>query len=257
MDDKKTYLEIFKENKEIIVLIPTLLGGLYQVLNLVILVGLPYVRYFSVNQVIADGLLISIVIFWIYVAYKLIFSFYKQLFSKQGNKIKHSFIFNVFYIFFFCCLSLVGFYFIYQNDDFSSFQVILLRYIVYTGSTLLFWDGLKHFLSVTKLYKWIVTKIRNMDKDFRGFLLNLLVIAILGVMIRVVPNEIKVINEIFIKVSNFENYASFSEDIKKKYDMKSEPILLYINKEYAFFKMPDKDDKILVLDSKGITEIKK
>lgn len=257
MDNKKTYLEIFKENKEIIVLIPTLLGGLYQVLNLVILVGMPYVRYFSVSQVIPDGLLISLVIFCIYIAYKLIFGFYKQLSSKQENTIKHSFLFNVFYIFFFCSLGISGFYFNYQTSDFSTFQIVIIRYITYAGSVLLFWHGLQYFLSVIKLDKWILTKIRNMDKDFRGFMLNILVIAILWVMMIVIPNEIKVINEIFIKVSNFENYSSFSEDIKKKYDMKSDPILLYINKEYAFFKMPDKDDKILVLDSKGITEIKK
>ena len=257
MNNKKTYLEIFKENKEIIVLIPTLLGGLYQILNLVILVGMPYVRYFSVSQVIPDGLLISLVFFWIYIAYKLIFSFYKQFNPNQENITQYSCFYHIFYIIFFCSLGISGLYYAYHIGDFSSFQKVLCRYSIYAIFTLLFWHGFKHFLSVTKLDIWVVTKINNMDKDFKGFLLSLLVIAILGVMIRVVPNEIKVINEIFIKVNNFENYSAFSENIKKKYDMKSEPILLYINKEYAFFKIPDKDDKILVLDSKGITEIKK
>ena len=68
------FLDFFKENKEIIILIPTLLGGLYQILNLLILVGMPYVRYFSVSQVIPDGLLISIAIFWVYLVLKIILS---------------------------------------------------------------------------------------------------------------------------------------------------------------------------------------
>ncbi|WP_149931330.1 hypothetical protein [Acinetobacter soli] len=83
----------------------------------------------------------------------------------------------------------------------------------------------------------------------------------LGIFIKIVPNEIGIINEIFIKVSNFENYSSFSKEIQKTYGMKSEPQLLYINKDYAFFKIPnkipEKEGKILVLDAKSLTEIKK
>lgn len=255
MEDRTTYLQLFKQNKEIIVLVPTLLGFLYQVLNLLILVGLPYVRYFSVSQVIPDGLLISILIFWIYIAYKLINIFYKQLNSEEEVKVSDSKLFNTFYIFFFCSLGMVVFYYTYQINDFSSFQIILIRYLSYCGSALLFWAGLKHFLLACHLDKWLKSKKENSNNKTSNFVLNLLIITIFALFIKVVPNEIKVINELFIKVNNFKNDTYFSEEIKKAYNMKSEPTLLYINKEYAFLKI--EEDKILVLDSKTITEIKK
>lgn len=251
------FIIFFKGNKEIIILIPTLLGGMYQILNLLILVGLPYVRYFSVSQVIPDGLLISIVLFWTYLAFRIILSLYKQINEKSEKEIKHSILFNGFYIVFFCSFGIFLFYLIYTEEDFSSFGAILSRYATFAGAALFFWAGIQHFLLVTTLDSWIVNKIKNLSKDIKIFIANILIISILAILIRVVPNEIAVINKMFIKVSNFENYSFFSKEIQSTYDMKSEPVLLYINKEYAFFKMPDKERKILVVDAKSLTEIKK
>lgn len=46
-----------KENIAMLVLIPTVLGGLWQMIQLLQL-GTPFVRFFSVSQLVADGLLI-------------------------------------------------------------------------------------------------------------------------------------------------------------------------------------------------------
>ena len=253
----KKLIVFFKENKEIIILIPTLLGGLYQILNIVILVGMPYVRYFSVSQVIPDGLLISITIFWIYVVFKIIFSIYKDVNKKSENQIEHSFLFNAFYILLSCSF---GAYFIYLmsvEKDFSTFGSLLMRYAAYAVATIFIWAGIKHFLTVTSLDNWIKSKCSNINADLKDFLIKLLIIICLGILIRLVPNEIAVINEIFIKVNNFENYSSFSKEIQKTYNMKLEPQLLYINKDYAFFKITDEEEKILIVDAKSLTEIKK
>src|SRR5690606_24765602 len=144
----RKFLEFFKENKEIIILIPTLLGGLYQLLNILILVGLPYIRYFSVSQVIPDGLLISIVLFWIYVSIKVIQGFYKQLNGESENtdsdkrtKTNESLLFHIMHITVMCSTGALGFYFMYIEDDFSSFSTILLRYVAYAISTMFMWAG--------------------------------------------------------------------------------------------------------------------
>ncbi|AXJ90021.1 hypothetical protein DKP84_06220 [Acinetobacter pittii] len=67
-------------------------------------------------------------------------------------------------------------------------------------------------------------------------------------MVRVIPNEISLINTVFVKVNNFENYNSFQKDIRKLYKIKSDPKLLYINKDYVFLQIDE--NKILVLDAK-------
>lgn len=257
----KKFIVFFKENKEIIILIPTLLGGLYQILNIVILVGMPYVRYFSVSQVIPDGLLISIAIFWIYIVFKIIFSIYKDMNKESEKKIEHSFLFNAFCILLFCSFGAFLIYLMYLEKDFSTFGSILVRYAAYAVAIIFIWAGIKHFLMVTSLDNWIKSKFSNINADIKSFLIKLFIIICLGIFIKIVPNEIGIINEIFIKVSNFENYSSFSKEIQKTYGMKSEPQLLYMNKDYAFFKIPkkipEKEGKILVLDAKSLTEIKK
>jgi hypothetical protein len=53
--------EFIKENISLILLIPTALGGFWQIIELAY-VGVPYIRFFSISQLLADGLLILFVI---------------------------------------------------------------------------------------------------------------------------------------------------------------------------------------------------
>lgn len=59
--EKKIDFNLLKENIGMIVLIPTLLGGLWQLLELTSL-GVPYVRFFSLSQLVSDGLLILFIL---------------------------------------------------------------------------------------------------------------------------------------------------------------------------------------------------
>lgn len=86
-------------------------------------------------------------------------------------------------------------------------------------------------------------------------MVNIFIIFILGVLVRVVPYEISLINTVFVRVNNFENYNRFSKDVSKLYKLKSDPKLLYINKDYIFLQV--NENRILVLDAKNLTEIKK
>ncbi|MCU4429294.1 hypothetical protein EXE06_12400 [Acinetobacter pittii] len=249
------FLVFFKKNKEVIVLIPTFLGGMYQLLNIIILVGLPYVRYFSVAQVIPDGLLLSVVFFWLYVSFKLIMKFYNLLNENNNKRKENNLFFDIFYILFFSCLGGFFFYNAYMEKDLTSFSIILIRYITFALALLLITSAIKHFLSITSCDRKLKIKIKKLSIDAKKFWGNIIVISILAILVRVIPNEISLINTVFVKVNNFENYNSFSKDIRKLYKIKSDPKLLYINKDYVFLQIDE--NKILVLDAKNLTEIKK
>ena len=47
----------------IIVLLPTIIGGIWQILELGSL-GTPYIRFFSVSQLVSDGLLVCYILLW-------------------------------------------------------------------------------------------------------------------------------------------------------------------------------------------------
>lgn len=51
------YLGLLRKNLPLLLLLPTLFGGIWQVLSLAN-VGIPYIRFFSINQLISDGLIL-------------------------------------------------------------------------------------------------------------------------------------------------------------------------------------------------------
>ena len=250
------FLETFKENKEIIILIPTIVGGLYQVLNLILLVGMPYVRYFSVAQVIPDGLLISIAIFWLYIIYKIALNLYQQTLEDNSNQVNHSVLFNLSFIIFLCTVGAYLLYCSYNWLSLSSFGAIIIRYLTGLLGILFFWIGLHHLIKVSKLAESLKKFIIRWDVGLKKFLINIFIIVGLSISIRIVTHEITIINQVFIKVNNFENYSLFIKKIQTHYQLKDVPELLYINKDYAFFRILD-NQKILVVDAKSITELKK
>lgn len=250
------FFEFFKENKEIVILIPALLGGLYQILNIVILVGMPYIRYFSVSQVIPDGLLICISIFWLYIAIKIILSLYKKLISSNESTVQHHWLFNSFYIVLLLSLGIFFLYTTLQEEEISSFSSIIVRYLGYAFSLLLIWSAIKQFLIVTEISLWLKSKTDSMNNETKDLYFKILSIIFLFAIVKFVPNEIAIINQIFIKVNNMENYSPFIKSIQETYNMPLAPELIYINKEYAFFKVHHKSDQILVLEATSLTEFK-
>lgn len=61
-----------KENLSMIILIPTVAGGLWQILELA-WIGTPYIRFFSVTQLVSDGLLLSFIFFWTFLVFRLMY----------------------------------------------------------------------------------------------------------------------------------------------------------------------------------------
>lgn len=85
---KTKSLTFFKDNLNLLVLIPALIGGLWQILELSKM-SLSYVRFFSVTQLIADGLLILLLCILL-LGIVLIIPFYEYwMFPESENKINN------------------------------------------------------------------------------------------------------------------------------------------------------------------------
>ncbi|QPH38893.1 hypothetical protein [Pedobacter endophyticus] len=59
----KSFYEWLQKHIGTIVLLPTLIGGIWQIFELGAL-GTPYIRFFSVSQLVSDGLLVCYVLLW-------------------------------------------------------------------------------------------------------------------------------------------------------------------------------------------------
>jgi hypothetical protein len=59
-----------KDNIGTIVLVPTVLGGVWQIVELSRM-GIPFIRFFSVSQLVSDGLLLIFIITWTYCIWKI------------------------------------------------------------------------------------------------------------------------------------------------------------------------------------------
>jgi len=59
-----------KDNISIIILVPTFLGGMWQIIELAS-IGTPFIRFFSASQLVSDGLLILFIFAWCYLMWKL------------------------------------------------------------------------------------------------------------------------------------------------------------------------------------------
>ena len=55
------FINFIRENLTLFILVPTVLGGLWQVISL-LNVGIPYLRFFSITQLISDGLILMLMI---------------------------------------------------------------------------------------------------------------------------------------------------------------------------------------------------
>ena len=72
------FIKFIKEYLSFILIIPTFLGGIWQIIELSS-ISISFIRFFSVTQLIADGLLIIVVFFpWI-LGYLVFDVFYQQL----------------------------------------------------------------------------------------------------------------------------------------------------------------------------------
>ncbi len=81
------YLNLIKEYLGLIIIAPATLGGLYQVIMICILLGVPYLRFFSVTQVLPDGLLVLWIALWLIIIGCIFKCIFKKFFVNKKESL--------------------------------------------------------------------------------------------------------------------------------------------------------------------------
>jgi len=205
-----TFIEIFisfKKNKELFFLMPALIGGSIQLYYL-LSIDIKFVRFFSVTQLVSDGLIFFISFIIIFIYYKLIFLFLSTL---QYRLSLHNFKDSIIeYIIIFLV--------------FLTFSVNL--YSIYKESIIIFITSFISFL----LLLISGEKLRNTKKitKKRSYIKYLFIFLILF-LIRSSTFYIRMLNSPY-----FLNYINVSSHIEDAFPETKDSKILYYNDKYIF-----------------------
>ncbi|RTA12517.1 hypothetical protein EJ483_18280 [Acinetobacter pittii] len=239
----KQALDFFKEYLSLFLIFPTVIGGLYQIVNIIYYVGFPYVRFFSVAQVIPDGILVGI--FLIYFVFVIsIFTEKIKFFNWNVDNIGGVRT-KVFYIIILSfALILLTFKFLESNPE------SIITYI--------FYDFL--FLNLMVLVVYIITLLViniSIDNSYKilDFIYWIFLISYIISISFLLENKIKDLNDKIIKDEKFYNSHILLEKLVKKSGT-SNISLLYANRDYLFFSINKNGiTQILVEDAKKLTSL--
>ncbi len=239
----KQALDFFKEYLSLFLIFPTVIGGLYQIVNIIYYVGFPYVRFFSVAQVIPDGILVGI--FLIYFVFVIsIFTEMIKFFNWNVDNIGGVRT-KVFYIIILSfALILLTFKFLESNPE------SIITYI--------FYDFL--FLNLMVLVVYIITLLViniSIDNSYKilVFIYWIFLISYIISISFLLENKIKDLNDKIIKDEKFYNSHILLEKLVKKSGT-SNISLLYANRDYLFFSINKNGiTQILVEDAKKLTSL--
>jgi len=188
-------LEFIKEYFSIIVAIPYIIGGIIQFFALTE-ISMTLVKFFSLSQLLIDGILILVKICGTYFFVKCCSIFFKDFIDDNGNWT------TFFYILLLLVTLSLGIYFCYLRifDPFNTLIFDLMVYFV-MGCLML-------FSSLFYLIKSISIK--------------LIVVIFFSVLMNIIPS----------KVSKIENFNTITNELKTKHKNVK---LSYFNDQYLFF----------------------
>lgn len=233
-------LKILKEYQALLVIIPTVLGGLYQIINIWYYVGFPYIRYFSVSQVIPDGLIMVILVGW-FVFVLLFTKFIIELFkvSLTGNDgLTTKIIMIIFSL-------LWTFTFLYQFYKFepSSYVNSIMMNFAYVNSIAIGFFVFSYYL---------LNLFFEIQYELADIFTHLFFYVFLIIIILISQNQIGVANKRIINDDQFYNYTVLEKEIAKKHN-DQEINLLYLSRDYLFYSIEvNGDKKILIEDAKKL-----
>lgn len=267
----KEWYKLIKDNLAIILLVPTLTGGIWQVFSLLGL-GYEYVRFFSISQLVADGLvmivLIPIGLIFPIICYHIAKSLRLEIlkekiepsFSKQLIFLLVSITIQLYLIYYY--LEYIESFF--ENKPSLFIQVIafvltipLIQNCFLVGERVL--ERIKNYTSVFNEIKTIKVKIWiNILNLVRGVLA--IIIGLTGAFssILVVVAFIAIMSSLgnYFVSDNLANIKNIEETMNKSYNLKPEEYSIkYFNDSYIFIEhitVSKEEEKILRQNDKNI-----
>lgn len=249
-------LKFIKDYLSIIVLIPTLLGALFQIFNIIFYVGLPYIRYFSASQLIPDGILIIFLIFFLIIIYILILFFKFQYEDLKSNYLEDKGIYEIStFIFFSIFLILLPFsiYKLYnhslQNDIISLYSHFFSQVILTLNISLLFLY-LNEVINI-KIDILNNTMLINYTRKVIFFITTLFSTYLLLNLI----NTLYISNEMIVQSKDLYNFRKLKEKFKQEGNIDNIKIL-YLNRDYIFCEVSTSFGKeIAIIEQKELLSI--
>lgn len=232
-----SFLRFLKNNKEFVLLIPTVLGALYQIVNITYFVGIPYIRYFSVLQIIPDSILVILYLLFLSVIGIIILIFLDitneyKLNSWDINFSKFSSI-SLIVLSSLMVISLLYNLNLSQNVPstiFITFKIILIKIAI--GVFLLITFSMFNNLCILK-YGEKTLKILFLNLKARHIISLIAIIVFLKLGIELMHTTAKV-NQSIVNTENLYNYKELRNKIMVDKNIKNLEIL-YTNRDYIFY----------------------
>lgn len=241
------------DNIQLIALFPAVLGGVWQILELSSM-SLSFIRFFSVTQVVSDGLMILFFILVIYAVRVLVRSTFNL---KKGNDIEtlpsNSLFWKNLRIVLFYIVCGISLSFLIIREFITSNRIELGSLVVLIAILTICANGINHHFKIHNIYALIKEFLRRKEKIIFYFtiIFFLLVVYLLPSLFAAVgyfrstyliPKNFKNLDNIDCVLLNEHNIAVGSANVQ------------YFNDNYIFVKYKDSEiEKFVILDFDVIT----
>ncbi|MFA3000717.1 hypothetical protein [Acinetobacter pittii] len=246
-----------KDNLPIIFIIPTTIGGIWQLFELSAF-GISYIRFFSVPQLLPDGLLIismftviSIYLFYVTQVYESLK--FKYYINKSFSKLTSILILNII-----IAIGLI----IFTLKTFKDFKTFT-SFVLYIA---ILYFILRCILFIVQLIITISYKLKEKDvsqldefienvqkQDFHKPYVLMASLLYLASIIIITFFLIKPLRDFAYYPTNLENLTKLENELIKNFKLCEPPKLKYFNKDYLFYKFEiDNKERVYVIESKNL-----
>ncbi|QHH97311.1 hypothetical protein [Acinetobacter dispersus] len=259
----ETYKEILVEHWGVLIFIPAILGGLLQVLKLANMDS-SFVRFFAVEQVVPDGLLVIFLSFLSYLIYK---GFSQINFKAKNTRLGWNIINFLRYTISYLLLIGMLSYFVYgiykgnanlvnviMRIVFEFLIVQLVCYYYITINYLYYFRSKKDYSEVSDYdFKQFFKKIIFYDKIGGASLYGLIILIFVMAFFYEIADVYSELN----KIKNIENEIVYITKVKNKLSIKEDLSVEYYNGKYIFLKRHgnNNDNQYFVLKGDGFVNL--
>ena len=240
-----------KENLSLILLVPTALGGIWQLLELSS-ISTSFIRFFSISQLVSDGLLILFLLTIFYISFKVGLNIYgKNPFEIDLNRKPLLIWTSIVVIISSSLMFYIGMLPIFENIyktkniQIGEIAIIIPGLMMTVGGFII---GIWEFVIIVicknkdKLYK-IYSNLKN-RKNLKQNTISILSVITLGIVLFSIKFMLVDLNPY---TKNFRQYLLFPENLENreildlkiisKHKLKYKPVLIYNNDKYFFYRI--------------------
>lgn len=237
----------FKSNLPLFIILPSFLGGIWQILELSS-IDLSYIRFFSINQIVPDGLLALFLLFWFFGLYKLIiFLPYPKLDFDNDEFKETPFISILFFNFIPFIAIILAYNFIYKFN-YNSFFSILINSFLLAVIVFMILGIIKQVDAYLSHKNTFIRKV-FLHYDFRKIIFLIIVIFLSLPAFQMV----RAARELVSIPINLNNFNKATNKLSKDYKLSSHPKLLYFSKDYLFYEIKIGNRKMIeIVETKNL-----